>query len=89
MNSSEQSADIGIKKIQELLLNFTDVNSTISSKEIGDTLFMHFQSMRSLDQRLTLVKLLHSALERSEDVLFALPLPSYKAVLDFNLKAFG
>jgi hypothetical protein len=45
--------------------------------------------MRSIDQRLTLVRSLHHALDKSEDVLFALPLNSYKAILDFNLKAFG
>lgn len=35
------------------------------------------------------MKALHNALNKSEDVLFALPLPTFKAVLDFTLKAFG
>jgi len=38
----EQDSEIGIKKIQELLLNFTDSSSKVSPQEIGDTLFMHF-----------------------------------------------
>jgi hypothetical protein len=38
----DNSGEMSVKKIQELLLNFTDASSSLSSKEIGDTLFMHF-----------------------------------------------
>lgn len=33
--------------------------------------------------------MLHNALDESEDILFALPMPTYKALLDFNLKVFA
>lgn len=39
--------EIGIKKIQELLLDFNDKSNTLSQKEIGESLFMHFISMKS------------------------------------------
>lgn len=35
------------------------------------------------------MRALHTALERSEDVLFALPHGVYRGLLDFNLRAFG
>ncbi len=36
-----------------------------------------------------MIKALHSSLDISDDVLFALPYPSYKALLDFNLRIFA
>ena len=36
-----------------------------------------------------MIKALHQSLDVSDDVLFALPYPSYKALLDFNLKIFA
>jgi hypothetical protein len=71
-----------------LLLNFRDGKKT-SEEEIGEPLYIYYQSMKSQDQKLSLIKALHKSLDVSEDVLFALPYTSYKALLDFNLKIFA
>lgn len=61
----------------------------MSEEEISEPLHAYYQSMKSNDQRFNLIKALHSSLDQSEDVLFALPHPSYKALLAFNLKVFA
>jgi hypothetical protein len=66
-----------------------DQGKSLSEKEIGEPLSMYYQAVRSQEQKLNLIKSLHQALDQSEDVLFALPLPTYKAVLDFSLKVFA
>lgn len=52
------------------------------------SLYVHYQSLKTKDAKFKLLKGLSLALE-SEDVLFALPLETYKTVLDFNLKVFS
>lgn len=77
--------EIGTKKIQELLLNFSNKEET---QKIGVSLLVHYQSLRTFEQKQRLVKSLTLSLEH-EDVLFALPLETYKTLLDFNLKVFA
>jgi len=78
-----------IKKIQELLLSFSKNPKAVGQEEIGVLLYAQFQSTKQQDQRLNLVKALNSSIDESEDVLYALPLQTYKALLEFNLRAFG
>ncbi len=85
MNYSDESA-IGIKKIQELLLNMEDKKNL--GDEISLPLYFYYQQIKQHDQKFKLIKSLHVSLE-NEDVLFALPLETYKSVLDFTLKAFS
>lgn len=51
-------------------------------------MLVHYQSLRTFEQKQRLVKSLTLSLEH-EDVLFALPLETYKTLLDFNLKVFA
>ena len=83
-----EDAEVTIQKVQELLLNFRD-GKKVTEEEIGEPLQLYYQSMKTQDQKLALIKALHKSLDVSEDVLFALPFPSYKALLDFNLKIFA
>lgn len=79
--SYQSESQIGIKKIQELLLN--------SDKEdIGLPLFFYYSKIKSISERKTMIAGLNEALNH-EDVLYALSNETYKVILHFLLKVFA
>ena len=80
-NAFEGSAEIGVKKVQELLLDSDNNN-------LAKPLSFHYQKLRAKDERMAMLLALKTALD-NEDILFAVSVDSYKGLLQFLLKAFS
>ena len=52
-------------------------------------LIFHYSKIRTEDDRIKLISALRDALDQNEDVLFALSVDVYKALLNFLLRAFA
>lgn len=76
---------MGISKIQELLMS---VEKNVDG-ELAAPLIFHYSKIKSEDERLKLVNALRDALLQNEDVLYALSVDVYKALLNFLLKSFA
>mmetsp|Transcript_7119 Transcript_7119/g.12013 ORF Transcript_7119/g.12013 Transcript_7119/m.12013 type:complete len:281 (-) Transcript_7119:32-874(-) len=75
---------IGVRKIQELLLDSEGVNGqTLSSQMI-----QHYQKLRVKTERMEMLHSLKLSLE-NEDILFAVAPDIYKSLLNFLLMAFS
>lgn len=57
--------------------------------ELAKPLITHYQRFRSVDERLSMIAALGEALSLNEDVLLALSVDVYKAMLNFLLRAFA
>ena len=80
---NEGEGNIGVRKIQELLLNAED-NAVYLSK----SMIIHYQKMKSKVDRMQMIHALRDAID-NEDVLFALTNDIYKHLLNFLLLAFS
>lgn len=52
-------------------------------------LIFHYSKIRTESERIKLISALRDALDQNEDILFALSVDVYKALLNFLLKAFA
>ena len=57
--------------------------------ELAKPLISHYQRFRLVDERLSMIAALGEALSLNEDVLLALSVDVYKAMLNFLLRAFA
>jgi len=76
---------MGIQRIQELLLS---VEKNVDG-ELAQPLIIHYSKMTNTSERMRMVMALKAALSDNEDVLFALSVDVYKALLNFLLRAFA
>jgi hypothetical protein len=80
-----EESQIGIQKIQELLLS---VDRNVDG-ELALPLIAHYVKMRTMEERLTMIRALSEALSHNEDVLLCLSVDVYKALLNYLLSAFS
>lgn len=57
--------------------------------ELALPLIAHYVKMRTLDERLSMIRALSEALSHNEDVLLCLSVDVYKALLNYLLSAFS
>lgn len=57
--------------------------------ELAQPLISHYVKMRSTEERLSMIQAVTQALTFNEDVLLALSVDVYKALLNFLLRAFA
>lgn len=76
---------IGVSKICELLLS---VERNVDG-ELAKPLISHYCRMRTMDERLSMITAIGDSLSINEDVLLALSVDVYKALLNFLLRAFA
>jgi len=76
-------AQIGVKKIQELLLD-----SDGNAQNLSQSMIEHYSKMRSKVDRMEMIHALKLALD-NEDVMFAITVDIYKSLLNFLLSAFS
>lgn len=81
----DQSTFLGIQKIQELLVS---VEKNVDG-ELAAPLIFHYSKIKTEDDRIKLIIAMRDALDQNEDVLYALSVDVYKALLNFLLKAFA
>jgi hypothetical protein len=74
---------IGVHKIQELLLD-----SEGASKNLSKPMIFHYQKLKSKVDRMQMIHALKVSLE-NEDVLYAINMEVYKSLLTFLLRAFS
>jgi hypothetical protein len=77
------SAEIGVRKIQELLLDSDGAN-----KELCKPMIMHYQKLKSKVDRMQMIHSLKESIE-NEDILYAISNDVYKSLLNFLLRAFS
>jgi hypothetical protein len=76
---------VGVHKICELLLS---IEKNVDG-ELAKPLITHYSKMAHFDDRLAMVMAIGTSLNSSEDILFALSVDVYKALLNFLLRAFA
>lgn len=74
-----------MSKICELLLS---VERNVDG-ELAQPLISHYCKMRTIEERFSMIQAVGDALSVNEDVLLALSLDVYKALLNFLLRAFA
>jgi hypothetical protein len=57
--------------------------------ELAKPLISHYCKMKTLEERLSMITAVGEALSMNEDVLLALSIDVYKALLNFLLRAFA
>jgi hypothetical protein len=57
--------------------------------ELAMPLIAHYIKMRTLDERLSMIRAMSEALSHNEDVLLCLSVDVYKALLNYLLSAFA
>jgi hypothetical protein len=76
-------AEVGIRKIQELLLDTEGGN-----KDLCKGMVMHYQKLKGKVERMQMIHSLKESLE-NEDILFAISNEVYKSLINFLLRAFS
>lgn len=76
---------IVIQKIQDLLLS---VERNVEG-ELAQPLICHYQKLKLVSERMSMISAVREALDENEDVLLALSVDVYKAMLNFLLRAFA
>lgn len=76
---------IGVTKICELLLS---VERNVDG-ELAKPLISHYCKMRTMEERLSMITAISESLSVNEDILLALSIDVYKALLNFLLRAFA
>lgn len=76
---------IGVNKICELLLS---VERNVDG-ELAQPLIGHYYKFRTVEERMSMISAIGDSLSLNEDVLLALSLDVYKALLNFLLRAFA
>ena len=74
-----------IQKIQDLLLS---VEKNVEG-ELAQPLICHYQKLKQVSERMAMITAVREALDENEDVLLALSVDVYKALLNFLLRAFS
>ena len=74
-----------IQKIQDLLLS---VERNVEG-ELAQPLIYHYQKLGKVTERMAMITAVREALDENEDVLLALSIDVYKALLNFLLRAFS
>jgi len=74
---------VGVRKIQELLLNSDD-----NPKLFSESMINHYKGLRSKTDRMEMIQAIKAAMDH-EDVMFALTIDVYKCLLNFLLTAFS
>jgi hypothetical protein len=75
---------IGVKKIQEMLLNTDE----FASETLCKPMIIYYQKLRSSKDRMQMICALKLSLD-NEDILFAISTEVYKSMLNFLLRAFS
>ena len=79
------SSILVIQKIQELLLS---VEKNVDG-ELAQPLIHHYQKLKTTTERMAMISAVRESLDENEDVLMALSIDVYKALLNFLLRAFS
>ena len=83
MQYGDDHLTVGVRKIQELLLDDSG-----NAKTVSKAMFSHYQKMKANADRMQMITALRDALE-NEDVMFALTPDTYKGMLNFLLCSFS
>lgn len=75
---------IGVKKIQELLLD----SEGATQRNLAKPMIFHYQRMKNKVDRMQMLAALKLSLE-NEDILFAISIDTYKSLLNFLLQVFS
>ena len=80
----QSEGEFGVKKIQDLLLTCEEN----VEENIGLPLYFYYSKIKNQREKLVMVTGLNEALN-NDDVLYALSVDTYKALLNFLLKVFS